>query len=95
MAGDVTSEEYMWRAVVGQSIRDMYLGDEKLREEILRWLTTEDFEVVCGMASIPYFDVKKQILNLSQMSSKLSRKYGRILYAQVMGTVLRHGTNDP
>jgi hypothetical protein len=51
----------------------------RLRREVLVWIHTKDFGVVCDNASVPAFDLKEQFIALSGMPLSLARKYGTIL----------------
>lgn len=74
-----SSESLLWRAVIGQAIRDIYTagrGAEKNRREVAEWLTSEDYETVCALAEIDADNMKEQIVNLLSMPRSLAKKYG-------------------
>lgn len=45
-------ERVLWLHVVAQSLIDASSRDKSLRQEIADWVDSEDFEIVCGMASL-------------------------------------------
>ena len=48
----LTSERILWLHVVAQALIDASSRSKELRQEIADWVDHEDFEVVCGMASL-------------------------------------------
>lgn len=48
----LTSERVLWLHVTAQALIDASSRDKELRQEIADWVDSEDFEVVCGMASL-------------------------------------------
>lgn len=45
-------ERVLWLHVVAQALIDASSRDKELRQEISDWVESEDFEIVCGMASL-------------------------------------------
>jgi hypothetical protein len=53
---ELPEEAALWRAVIAQAIRDLYdctVSAPRLRREVLLWIASDDFEVVCLNASVP------------------------------------------
>lgn len=48
----LTNERVLWLHVTAQALIDASSRDKELRQEIAEWVESEDFEVVCGMASL-------------------------------------------
>lgn len=48
----LTSERVLWLHCVCQALIDASSRNKELRQEIADWVDSEDFEVVCGMASL-------------------------------------------
>ena len=45
-------ERVLWLHVVAQALIDASSRDKALRQEIADWVESEDFETVCGMATL-------------------------------------------
>jgi hypothetical protein len=45
-------ERVLWLHVVAQALIDASSRDKELRQEVAEWVDSEDFEVVCGMATL-------------------------------------------
>lgn len=45
-------ERVLWLHVVAQALIDAASRDPEIRDEVAEWVDTEDFEIVCGMASL-------------------------------------------
>lgn len=45
-------ERVLWLHVVAQALIDASSRNAELRQEIADWVESEDFEIVCGMASL-------------------------------------------
>lgn len=45
-------ERVLWLHVIAQALIDAASRDKEIRQEIIDWIDTEDFEVVCGMAGM-------------------------------------------
>lgn len=73
----------LWRGVIGQSVRDIYEGDEKARAEVFGWMVSPDFDVVCDLANVHAEDMKDQMVALSDLPIALAKKYGRILREKI------------
>lgn len=80
----MTEESYLWRACLGQAVRDLY-GDDRDRADVLLWITTPDFLTVCDFADVEPASIRDQILNLSMMSKPLAKKYGQALSKEIVG----------
>lgn len=74
----------LWRAVLGQAIRDTYEGQQSARSEVIRWLKTKDFETVCDYAHVEPAQMQEQIATLLTLPIPLAKKYGRMLRLRVM-----------
>lgn len=92
-AHELQSASLLWRAVLGQAIRDTYdLSLMNNRRDIIRWLKTPDFFTVCDMADVEATQMQEQIATLCTLSIPLAKKYGRMLRMRVMEGV---HNNDP
>jgi hypothetical protein len=83
---ELPEEAALWRAVIAQAIRDLYdctVSAPRLRREVLTWITTPDFEVVCLNASVPAYDLREQIASLSTLPPSLAKKYGQLLRRKI------------
>lgn len=81
---DFNSENFLWRAVIGQAIYDIYRGEDKHRREVFRWLKSEDFNIACDFAIIEPERLRDAMLNLFTLPKNLSIKYGQTLRQKVM-----------
>ena len=84
---ELTSQSALWRAVLGQAIRDLYGTDNRARVEVLVWIKSRDFDTVCDFAFVEPQQMREQLLAISQLSPGLARKYGSELRHQVMEDV--------
>lgn len=73
----------LWRAVLGQAIRDVYRNDNARREVII-WLKSKDFDEVCDYAEVEPMQMKEQIAALCRLPLPLAKKYGKKLRDHVM-----------
>lgn len=48
----LTNERILWLHVTAQALIDASSRSKELRQEIAEWVDSEDFEIVCGMASL-------------------------------------------
>jgi hypothetical protein len=83
---ELPEEAALWRAVIAQAIRDMYdctKDAARLRRDVLLWITSRDFEVVCLNAYIPAYDLREQIASLSALPPSLAKKYGQLLRRKI------------
>jgi hypothetical protein len=85
-ARELSSMSFLWRSVLGQSIRDIYGGNSNQRGEVIRWLATPDFLIVCEYAEVEPDCMREQLASLIAMPRDLSRKYGKMLRDRVVGT---------
>ena len=68
----------LWRAVVSQAISDAYLDKTgTLRDEVLEWMESEDFEIVCDLAFINPDGLKKNINRIVDMNRSEAKHVGR------------------
>lgn len=74
----------IWRAVLGQSIRDLSSPEKKTRTAVVLWLNTQDFHTVCDFAYVEPDQMISQMAALATMPLALARKYGDLLRAEVM-----------
>lgn len=74
----------LWRNVIGQAIRDVYCGTPKDVVEVVRWLDTDWFDAVCGMADVHPSDMRQQIAALTTLPKNLRTKYGMLLRQKVI-----------
>lgn len=81
---DLTPEELLWRAVLGQAVRDIYDQNIGVRAETLRWMKSEDFEVVCIFANVDPYAMRRQLRNLAELPIHIAKKYGQILRSQII-----------
>lgn len=84
---ELPSISLMWRAVLAQAIRDIYSGSESERRDVLLWMKTKDFEIVCDYACVEPEQMMEQIASLAVMPAILARKYGKALRNHVMSGV--------
>jgi hypothetical protein len=77
--------------VLGQSVRDLYEGDERRRKEVFVWMTTDDFDTVCDFANVHSEDMLQQMMALSGLPLALAKKYGRLLRAKITEDVYEGG----
>jgi hypothetical protein len=83
---ELPEEAALWRAVIAQAIRDLYdcsIIAPRLRREVLLWISSPDFEVVCLNASVPAFDVREQSISLASLPPSLAKKYGQMLRRKI------------
>lgn len=78
-----SSVSKLWRSVLGQSVRDLYEGNERCRRDVFVWMVSPDFEVVCDFANVHPRDMLEQLTALSELPAALAKKYGRQLRAKI------------
>ena len=83
-AHELQSASLLFRAVLGQAIRDVYEGQAPHRLEVMRWLKSKDFDIVCDYACVNAAQMQEQIATLMTLPIPLAKKYGRILRMRVM-----------
>lgn len=54
-------EQRLWISVVMQSAIDAASTHKRIKREVIQWLNSEDFEVVCGMAGMSPVQVSHDI----------------------------------
>ena len=69
--------------MIGQSVRDIYEGDDKARAEVFVWMVSGDFDTVCSLANVHTEDMRDQMVALSDLPIALAKKYGRILREKI------------
>lgn len=74
---------------MAQSVRDLYGGTPKERTDVIIWLKSPDFDVVCEFAHIEPVQMREQFLNLATMPTNLCRKYGKLLRDKIMEGIHR------
>ncbi len=47
--------------MIAQSIYDLNKPDEKKRDEVLSWMNSKDFDMVCALAMVEPDSVKKKL----------------------------------
>ena len=45
-------EQILWSHVVAQAVIDAASKDKQIKQDVIEWSQSEDFEVVCGMAGM-------------------------------------------
>ena len=70
--------------MLGQTIRDMTDPNPKVRQEVVAWMVSDDFEAVCHMANAHPYDIRDQLYALYSMPLPLAQKYGRKLREQIV-----------
>lgn len=73
----------LWRAVIAQSIVDIY-GEEQHRNQVINWLKSKDFEEVCDHADVDSEQMRLQLASLCRLPCPLAKKYGKMLRDQIM-----------
>lgn len=76
---ELPDETRLWRAVLGQAVRDIYSSSPRDRSSVILWINSSDFDACCTLASVPTEDMREQILNLAALPNSLARKYGAML----------------
>jgi hypothetical protein len=76
---NLTTEVFLWRAVLGQAVRDIYSGKDTDRSEVARWLKSDDFHTCCSLADVHPDELRNQMINLLALPRMLAKKYGMIL----------------
>lgn len=84
---ELPSISLMWRAVLAQAIRDIYSGTPNERKDVLLWMQTDDFEIICDYACVEHTQMMDQMASLALMPCILARKYGKALRNHVMAGV--------
>jgi hypothetical protein len=56
-----TPEQRLWISVVMQSAIDAASTNKKVKREVFQWLSSDDFEIVCGMAGMSPVQVSHDI----------------------------------
>lgn len=74
-----SSECHLWRAVISQAISDAYLNDERQKDDVIKWLRTEDFVTVCDLADIDHRKMKNNFLYILTQKEPIARYEGRKL----------------
>jgi hypothetical protein len=56
-----TPEQQLWIHVVMQAVIDAASPHPAVKKEIVDWLKSEDFEIVCDMAGMSHIEVRKRL----------------------------------
>jgi len=64
---------------MSQAISDAYLDDPKPKEEVIEWLRSDDFQVVCDLAAINAERMKRHFYEILSAKPALARFKGRKL----------------
>lgn len=56
-----TPEQRLWISVVMQSAIDAASTNAKIKREIVEWMRSDDFEIVCDMAGMSHLRVRHDI----------------------------------
>ena len=65
-----TPERSLWCAVVGQTVIDAASTDAEIRQEVVDWLESEDFPLVCGMAGLWPHQIRGVIVGILENPDK-------------------------
>ena len=71
-------ERVLWLHVVAQALIDASSRDKELRQEIADWVESEDFEIVCGMASL-HIDHMRYAFKAILADKNLKRAFKRAM----------------
>jgi predicted ATP-grasp superfamily ATP-dependent carboligase len=56
-----TPEQRLWISVVMQSAIDAASTNPKIKREVVEWMRSDDFEIVCDMAGMSHIQVRTDI----------------------------------
>lgn len=79
-----SSKSILCRHVMLRAIRDAVGGTEAERKDVIRWLASPDFPLICGLAGVPPDEWRRRIADLFRQSTGL-----RVYYANKMIEELR------
>ena len=71
-------ERVLWLHVIAQALIDASSRNKELRQEIADWVESEDFEIVCGMASL-HFDHMRYAFKAILADKNLKRAFKRAM----------------
>lgn len=71
-------ERVLWLHVVAQALIDASSRNKELRQEITDWVESEDFEIVCGMASL-HLDHMRYAFKAILADKNLKRAFKRAM----------------
>lgn len=71
-------ERVLWLHVVAQALIDASSRNKELRQEIADWVESEDFEIVCGMASL-HLDHMRYAFKAILADKNLKRAFKRAM----------------
>lgn len=71
-------ERVLWLHVVAQAMIDGASRDKSIRDEVADWVESEDFELVCGMASL-HIDHMRYAFNAILSDRNLKRAFKRAM----------------
>lgn len=79
-----SSKSTLCRHVILRAIRDAVSGTEAERKDVIRWLASPDFTLICTVANLPPEVWQKRIADLFRQTTGL-----RVYYANKMIEELR------
>ena len=71
-------ERVLWLHVVAQALIDASSRNKDLRQETSEWVDSEDFEIVCGMASL-HLDHMRYAFKAILSDNNLKRAFKRAM----------------
>lgn len=71
-------ERVLWLHVVAQALIDASSRNKNIRQETADWVNSEDFEVVCGMASL-HLDHMRYAFKAILADNNLKRAFKRAM----------------
>ena len=72
------NERVLWLHVVAQALIDASSRNKDLRQETSEWVDSEDFEIVCGMASL-HLDHMRYAFKAILADNNLKRAFKRAM----------------
>lgn len=61
---DHTSALKLWRAVINQSVIDSASQKGADRAGVIRWIASDDFDIVCGLAGLNEHTIKRILVSI-------------------------------
>lgn len=87
-------ERVLWLHVVAQALIDASSRNKELRQEIADWVESEDFEIVCGMASL-HLDHMRYAFKAILADKNLKRAFKRAMdFRFMVRTFVESHTGD-
>lgn len=81
---EIDNEALLWRAVLGQAVRDICDKNERVKREVLMWMKTTDFDTICDLANVHADSMSEQLYALADLAPSLAKKYGQILRSKIV-----------